>query len=65
MREESTYSMEGNFTYLSKGPEGTYLATGTELIPIWHFCRRQQELSASVIAVFIGNPSEKRTDHSC
>lgn len=58
------HSKEGNFTYLSKGPEGAYLATGTELIPVWHFCRRQQELPASVIAILISNPSEKRTNHS-
>lgn len=32
------------------------MATGTELVPIWHFCRREQELPASVIAVLIGDP---------
>lgn len=56
--------MEGKFTYLNKGPERTYLATATELIPVWHFCGRQQELSASVVAIFISNPSEKRVNHS-
>jgi hypothetical protein len=62
--EKSLHSTEGNCTHLSKGPEGAYLATGTELIPVWYFCRRQQELPASVIAIFIGNPSAKRTNHS-
>lgn len=62
--KRTTHSMEGNATYLSKGPEGAYLATGTELVPIWHFCRREQELPASVIAVLIGDPSARGTNHS-